>query len=287
MRADRCHCFNLTVPLLTVTVCALLAATPLASQPTREGGTGMLPLRNERISAFSFGVGGMNVLDEYLSPGVYRGMAFDFAYQTQHPFKRTGNWYSSFFFNAVASPMRMGNGSGRTYSLMLDFRPSWEHLWIDKPRFTLTAGPSLLVRVGGIYNVRNSNNPAQLKLHMAASVSGEAAYMLPVPKFPIGLSWRFDIPLLGYNFSPDFGLQYYEMYYLGQMSGASHFAWPGNLLMLGHRLSADLPVGRVRLRLSYMGDYWGYNMGGVRCKVYTNTFMIGVVRRVEIKYNGR
>lgn len=290
MILGRCRFFNSTV--LPMVTCALFAAIPLVTWafPDKEtdlGEVGMSPVNKERISAVSLGFGGMNALDEYLSPGVYRGMAFDFSYQTIRRFRQADGWYSPYFFNVVASPMRMGNGNGRTYALMLDFRPSWERLWIQKPKFTLTAGPGLFVRVGGVYNVRNSNNPAQLKLHIAASVSGETVYRLTVSSFPIDLRWRIDIPLLGYNFSPDFGLQYYEMYYLGQMSGASHFAWPGNLLMLAQRISADIPVGGVRLRLGYMGDYWGYNMGGVRCRIFSNTFLIGIVRRVEIKHNGR
>ena len=277
----RCHCsrlFRLAIG------CVVLSVLPVRAQ---ESGVGMLPRENERINNFSVSLGGLGVLDEYLSPNVYDGPVLSLVGQRTHLLKKENSWMYSSFIKIGYSPMTGPSGLGSIQSIMLDGRFSWEKIWLDRPDFSLSAGPEIFLKFGGLLNARNTNNPAQMRLYLAAAISGEATYRFHIGNFPLALSWRANLPLLGYNFSPSYALQYYEVYYYDGFSEASHFAWPGNLFAFSHQVSVSVPVGKVQLRVSYLGDYYKYDIDHLRCKMYENACMVGIVKRIEIKYNGR
>ena len=279
----KCHFFRKTVLLTLIAVLSAPSVNLLAENSSPD----ILPGRNEKLVLNAVGLGAYNVLDEYMSNNVYRGPELNLAFQRERLLRNSEEWFIVPYLEAGFSPMNNRNGNGSMLSLMLDWHLSWERLWISHRNFTLTAGPAFFAKVGGLYNSRNSNNPAQLKLYAGAALSGEAVYRVNIRNFPLSLSWRADLPLIGYNFAPTYGLLYYEIGYLGKFGEASHFAWPGNLFALSQRISVDIPVRKAKLRLSYLGDYYRYDMGGIRCRMYGNSFMVGVVKKFEIKYNGR
>lgn len=282
MKTDRCHYFRSRA--LFALILFLMSSAAVSAQ---KGRVGVLPEKKEKISTYSVGVGHYQVLDQYMSPNVYRGPEYQLAFQRQHLLNRSEDWLLTTYQKVGASMLKDRNGYGGFMTAMYDSRYSWEYLWIDRDRFTLTGGPELFVKVGGLFNQKNSNNVAQLKLYMAGALSGEARYRFRIWNLPLALGWRMELPLVGYNFAPTYGLQYYEIGYLGRFGEASHLAWPGNLQNLSQCVSVDVPVGSVQLRLSYYGDYFRYNMGGVKCRLFDSSFMIGFMKRVELKYNGR
>ena len=266
---------------------SLLLSAILIPVLAQESLADKLPGCCERLSVSGIGIGNLGVLDEYMSPNVYRGPVMSLAFQRQRMMRKRDDWGRTSFLKIGFSPMKDRNGKGGYMSLIFDWHHSWDYICVRRGDFFLSAGPETFLKAGGILNLSNSNNPAQLKLYAAAAVSGNVSYRFLISNYPITLDWKADLPLIGYNFAPTFGLQYYEIGYLGKFGEASHLAWPGNLFDLSQRVSVDLPVGEVMLRLSYLGDYYRYNMGNVRCRMYENSFMIGIIRRLEIKYNGR
>lgn len=282
MKTDKCHCL-LSRTLLVLTLLLL----PLSSAYSQSGRVGSLPAAREKLSVYSVGIGHLQVLDQYVSPNVYRGPEYELAMQRQHLMKADDKWLFTTYLKGGFSMMKDRNGYGGFMSVMADGRFAWEYRWITTERFSLTAGPELFMKVGGLLNQRNSNNPAQLKFYLAGAVAGEAVYRTRIGRLPLALSWQLELPFVGYNFAPTYGLQYYEIGYLGKFGEASHLAWPGNLQDISQRVSVDVPVGSVQLRLSYCGDYYLYNMGGVKCRLFDSSFMIGFMKRVEVKHNGR
>lgn len=279
---DRCHYSKLR---LLVAVVSLLVSVP--SVLAQESGVGMLPRERERINNFSLSVGDLGVLDEYLSPVVYNGPVLSIVGQRTHLLKHDSSWMYSSFLKVGYSSLTGRSGLGNFQALMLDCHLSWEKIWINKSGFSLSAGPEAFLKFGGLYNSRNTNNPAQMKLYVAAAVAGEASYRFKIRNYPMALGWRANLPLIGYNFAPTYALQYYEIYYFDRFGEASHFAWPGNVFAFSHQLSLSLPVGKVQLRVSWLGDYYRYNIDGLRCKMYENSCLVGIVKRIEIKYNGK
>lgn len=282
MKTDKCHCFRSRV-LFVLTLLLL----PFSSAFPQGGMVGSLPVGREKLSVYSIGIGHLQVLDRYVSPNVYRGPEYELAFQRQRLLTDSDKWLFNTYMKGGFSMMTERNGYGGFMSVMADVRFAGEYRWISTERFSLNAGPELFLKVGGLLNQRNSNNPAQLKLYLAGAVAGEAVYRTRLGRLPLALNWQVELPLLGYNFAPTYGLQYYEIGYLGKFGEASHLAWLGNLQDISQRVSVDVPMGSAQIRLSYSGDYYLYNMGGVRCRLFDSSFMIGFMKRVEIKHNGR
>ncbi len=252
-----------------------------------DGNVGRLPQSGQRLNQYSLSVGGLEMLQEYMSPYKYSGALLNLTGQRQHLLKHSPDWMYSSYMGLSFSPARNRTGNGHTTYLMFNGHFSWERIWIDNPSFTLSAGPELFAKLGGVINTRNSNNPAQPTIYLAGSIAGKATYRFRIKDFPMALSWDADIPLLGYNFAPTYGLQYYEIQYLDKFGEASHLAWPGNPLTLSQRVSLSIPVGSVQLKIGYAGDYFKYDTGGLKCKMYESSLMVGFVKRIEIKHNGR
>lgn len=278
----RCHCSNTLCAVLLV-----LATAVSATSRAQDCRVGSLPLKNEKLSAHSIMLGVLEVKDGFMSPLKYRGPMIDFASEVRRSIGCGESWYRTSFFKLGFSPTTNHSDNGSMLALDINWRMSWERAWLKRDNLSITAGPQIFTKVGGLYNSRNSNNPAVPKVYLAASVAGQAVYGFRLWNYPMALEWRAELPLIGYNFSPTYGLQYYEMVYVDSFSEASHLAWPGNLNNFCQRLSLDIPMGGVQLRLSWYGDYFHYDIGGLDCRIYENSCMIGVVRRFEIKYNGR
>lgn len=282
MTTDRCL-FSELRTLLTLLV-SLVSVTPAFARGCM---VGELPAAQEKLSFNSVGAGQFSLLDGYMSPNVYSGPVVDVAFRTQKPLHANGKWYTSSFFKAGLSQMSDRSGYGSMSSLMTDWHFSWARLWVAAPHFRLFAGPELYLKAGGLYNGRNSNNPAHLKLFLTSGLYAESVFNFRIGSFPLSLDWNVSVPLAGYNFAPVYGLQYYEIGYMGRFGEASHFAWPLNVHDIAQCISLDIPAGKRQIRLSYSGDYYACGIGGIRCRMYESSFLIGLVRRIEFKYNGR
>lgn len=284
-RILRCRCSDRHPLRLMSAVVVLFSMSAVAM--AQENRVGVLPKENERLSMSAISVGNLGVLDEYMSPRVYSGISVGLDFQRNRRLVHQDDWLYTSDMKVSFGNMTGKNGTGWMMSMMLDGHYSWEKVWMDTPALSVTAGPLAYAKVGGLFNLSNSNNPATLKLYLAAGISGKAIYRLKIRNYPIALSCRLNMPLAGYSFSPTYALQYYEIYYLNRFGEASHFGWPGNLLALNHQLSVDIPVRSLQVRFSYSGDYYRCNIGGVRCKMYDNSVLVGIIRRLEIKHNGR
>ena len=279
----RCRCSKKGFLLLALAF--VLNCTAVSAQESR---VGTLPLKDgERLHQIGLLVGHYGLLDEYLSPNVYTGVMLGIEEHRSRPLWHQDDWLFNLTFKADVALTSGPNGKGSMNGIMFDGRVAFQKIWLNTPSFSLTAGPEFYLKLGGVENARNSNNVAQLKLHLAAAASGEAIWRFRIGNYPLALSWEFDLPLIGYGFAPTYGLQYYEIAYMNKISEASHCVWPGNMFAMTQYASVIIPVRHIQLKFSYAGDYHSSDIGNIRCRINENAFMVSMVKRFEKIHNGR
>ena len=103
---------------------------------------------------------------------------------------------------------------------------------------------------------------------------------MPVPLWQWML--QLDVPLLGAMFSPHYGQSYYEIFSQGNAGGVVKFTSLHNRPSWRHRLSLDFPVGRTRMRFTYLWDVQQSEVNHLRTHAYGHIFMVGFVKRFTL-----
>ena len=136
----------------------------------------------------------------------------------------------------------------------------------------LFAGGGLDAALGGIYNVRNSNNPGSLKTFLNLDISLMAIYNWR----SLTLRWQLSSPFLGTLFSPEYGHSYYEIFTLGNNRGTVHLASFHNQIALRNYLTVDIPIYNVTLRTGYLWDFYSTDVNRLVTTTNTHQFVIGL-----------
>lgn len=231
--------------------------------------------------AFSIGGGITNLLDTYLSPLKYEGAhAMIMSERFSQTKAESGRWFSQSLFALHTDYTLVAQGRGMMVSGMADYTYSYYYRPLHTQRWNLYAGAQGQGRIGGIYNLRNSNNPAQLKLGINIAASAMASYRLRLRNTPMSLRLQADMPLLGLAFAPDYRQSYYEIFYLGNSEGCVHATSPFNNLSLRSRVCYDVEFRPCTLRLTLMEDLYHWQLGGQQYRMFTHSVMIGFVRNL-------
>ncbi|GAE18994.1 hypothetical protein JCM6294_1982 [Bacteroides pyogenes DSM 20611 = JCM 6294] len=133
---------------------------------------------------------------------------------------------------------------------------------------------------GFVYNLRNTNNPASARAYANLDASGMAIWHLKIKRYPIVLRYQANFPLIGLMFSPRYGQSYYEIFSVENTSGVVQFTSLHNQPSLRQMLSADFPVGKARMRVSYLADLQQSNVNRIKTHTYSHIFMIGFVKNI-------
>lgn len=244
--------------------------------------------------SFALGGGWSTLLDTYLSPLTYKGTHVAVMDERFAQMKAAGGrWFAQSLFSLHGDYTLAAEGRGLTVGGMADYAYTYYYnlpLWGDKRGASFYVGPQGQLRIGGIYNLRNSNNPAQLKLgvNLAASAMGKYGFVLWGA--PMSVRLQADVPLMGAAFAPDYGQSYYEIFYLGHSEGCVHVTSLHNNLSLRTHLSYDVQFRSYTVRLTWMEDLYHWRLGGQQYRMFTHSVMIGyvsnlyhVVREDEVK----
>lgn len=234
--------------------------------------------------SLSLGGGYTNTIDTYLSPlrygGPHMALLSECFSQTKCP---SGRWFSQSLFALHGDYTTLNSGSGLTVGGMADYSYTYYYtfsLGRNKKRASLYVGPQAQLRLGGIYNLRNSNNPAQLKLGVNLAASAMAKYAFTLWNTPMNIRLQADLPLLGTAFGPDYGQSYYEIFYLGQSKGCIHTTSLHNNLSLRTNLSYDLQLRPCTLRLTLANDLYQWTLGRQHYRMFTHSVMLGCVKNL-------
>ncbi len=247
------------------------------------------------------GAGASNVLDTYLSPYNYSGLDIRFMHEYMRQTSLMDNkvaFQSLWDANAGLLENRVGNVN--EYAFGLRYSAAW--LYSLTPQSSLLnsqSSPSFSPRsprviseslhlslglqpsayLGGIYNSRNGNNPAQLKADIMLNAVAMLQYRLRLFKKVFPLRYQLTVPLLGIAYSPNYGQSYYEEFGLGNYDHNICFAHIANMPSMRHLLTLDIPIRRNYLTIGWTGQFNQAKLNGLKYHSYSNNLLIGLTKR--------
>lgn len=231
-----------------------------------------------------FSVGGVSILDTYLSPEEYSGT--DIRYISHTTRENSTRWKREIIHQGELAFADNRAANGNEIAGLYNFQYGVHYhvgdwaVWSGT--LTLDAGCNLDANAGFIYNTRNSNNPAQAKAYLNITPTIAAAYRFLIRNHPYTLHYELGVPLVGVMFSPNYGQSYYEIFSRGNYDHNIVPTWPGNAPSLRHMLTADVTLGRTTFRVGYLGDCQQARVNSLKNHVYTHALIVGIVRKFQI-----
>lgn len=270
------------LPLLAALLCAAASPAQTDGQLTdvlqgRMNSQGDKIIENTRL----VGIGGVNILDTYLSDEKYSGTELRYISHTIR-MRQTSRWSRlivhqgniSYSKNRARNSTEMAGTYNFSYGVLYD----WTFL---SGALDLKAGAMADAAIGFLYNTRNSNNPAQARFNIDIAPVAAAAYRFRLWNRPLALRYEVSAPLCGLMFSPNYGQSYYEIFSEGDYD---HNIVPTTTVStpsLRHMLSLDLTLRNTTLRIGYMGDWRQSEVNNLKYHSYSNMFVIGITRRFK------
>ena len=230
------------------------------------------------------GLGPSKLLDTYITPEHYSGTGFTYLYLKDYARTdslKTRHWTTTLEHELDFSRTkdRSGNSSmlEGTYNLHIaryyNLRP------VRNLRVQLGAAAN--ARLGFVYDMTSSNNPAQARAAVNIMPSATAAYDFNIRSQRLTVRYQLQLPLVGLMFSPNYGQSYYEIFSRGNYD---HNIVPTTFLSAPtFRQLATVYwhfTTRYSLSLSYLGNYQQAKVNNLKHHTYTHRFLIGLTRKI-------
>ena len=265
-------------PLAATVLCALtLSALPLSPAAAQQHA-----VDSTRATSHMLTIGSAEVLDTYLSPEKYEGTEVRYIWQSLSPTRwrhvsRTVTHEGQ--LTTVHNRADNNDELGGAYRLRYILRRDWRLT----SGLTLSAGGGLDAMAGFLYNMRNTNNPAQARVALHLTPSVAATYDFSWRAACFQLAYEASAPLVGLMFSPNYGQSYYEIF---NEDDNDHNIVPttiGTTPSLRHQLTLDFrPARKWRrtwLRIGYLGDYQQARINNLRYHQYSHLFILGITKK--------
>ena len=276
--------------LRTLCLLAILLATtlPIASQTspdtkTLDDITPFVQSGHITTQALSIGIGPTKLLDTYLSQEHFSGTGASLASSSQ---KRKPGKHWSTLMEHQANFAICHDRSHDNKEIQGDYSFFWGKLraWnLLDGQLRLEAGGMATGNIGFIYNTSNGNNPAQAKLSLQIMPTATAYWKFQLLHRQMALRYELQLPLAGLMFSPNYGQSYYEIFSQGNYD---HNCVPTTFISAPNfrqQLSLDINVSRkYSLRIGYLGFFQQSDVNNLKSHIYSNRFMIGIVRELTI-----
>jgi len=226
------------------------------------------------------GIGGTSLFDTYLSPLPYTGTSFAILHdrlQGTRLFQEQLLIQQQFELQFANTTNPVGNAV--QYFLNFSYHLNGFFPIVDVNDFRLFVGGGLDASLGGIWNMRNSNNPGSAKASSNLNMAVMARYNLYLPfwnRNRVTFRWQLNSPFAGVFFAPGFGQSYYEMFELGNRSGTTHFGSFHNQQALRNYFTVDIPLRNVTLRTGYLGNFYRTDVNYLITRISTHQFMVGL-----------
>lgn len=218
------------------------------------------------------GVGKAFLDDSYLSPLRYRGTSVSLMHdRIKGTSYVNGRLLMQQQFLIQTAITKNPTASASEYYGNLDYRLTGFYPLLKGDNLKIYGGGGWGASLGGMYNVRNSNNPGSLKVSTNLHLSAIALYNWKIFTF----RWQVGTPFAGMFFSPEYGHSYYEIFTLGNGKGTVHFGSFHNQRALRNYFSVDIPLHNITLRAAYLGDYYHSHVNDLITRIVSHQFMAG------------
>lgn len=241
-------------------------------------------IRSDKVitNAQMIGIGGVQILDTYLSPEEYSGTELRYLSHTIR--QREGRKWSRLLLHQGSfsySSNRAENGDyvAGAYQFSYGAHRNWQLLG---GKMNIRAGGQADVYAGFLYNTRNGNNPAQGRLSLNLSPSAAVSYRFSLWNVPLKAQYEVSFPLVGVMFSPNYGQSYYEIFTKGNYDHNVVPTTIGSTPSLRNMLTLDFTLRRTTLRIGWLGDFRQAKVNSLKYHEYSNMLVIGIVRSFKL-----
>ncbi len=221
------------------------------------------------------GYGVSSVLDTYLSPYYYNGADYRLLGEFSGD-SRSGRFSRQHWISLDYARTTNFSGRGLCHAGFLQYSFSILRQYKPSQNFQIKVGGASDILLGGIYNVRNDNNPAQAKVNLNLDFSGMVDYRFRVKETPLLLSYQLKVPLVGAGFAPEYGQSYYEIFQLGNTSGIVHLLSWQNQWAFQNQLTLEVPLGKHSMRLGYFNNFYQTRIHHLETSVISHNILLGI-----------
>ncbi len=222
------------------------------------------------------GVGHAAILDTYLSQEHYSGIELNLLHEMTKPLKKDSLWSRTHTYQLEFSRTQPRSGVATDYTGMFDYSFGMHRMFTIAHKVNIAVGGQVDFFVGGIYNTRNGNNPAQAKLGVDVAPTVRADYSFHIKRQRMRLNYCIDLPLVGLQFSPAYGQSYYEIFATGNYDHNVCFYSPFSGVSLAHRLTLNIFFRNKALTVGYLGNCRQSEFNNLKYHSYSHSFIIGV-----------
>lgn len=237
-------------------------------------------------TTYQIGAGVTDILDTYLSQEKFTGASLNLLSTAERP-RRNERWMSLIQNQLQYSAAKDRADNDAIIEAMYNYYYGRYYNLSPKGSFSLKVGALGSAGMGFIYNTRNSNNPANIRLGLQLMPSLIANYHFRLIRWSdkankagrVNLRYQADLPLMGVAFSPNYGQSYYEMFSLGNYD---HNVVPTTFVSaptfrqqftLGYNAS-----NRLIFTVGYLGDFQQLQANHLKQHVYNHALMLGIVK---------
>ena len=265
------RCFSLSAIILFALSSSTLAQDTLRSNKV---------ITNTQM----LGIGAVNTLDTYLSPEEYTGTEFRYISLSvrENGTKLSRELVHQAQILSVRNRRENNNELGGFYNFQYNWQYALGQWNVGEGELCLKVGGGVDTRLGFLYNMRNSNNPAQAYGQVNIAPKAVAAYRFRLRNLPFQLRYEVQVPLLGLAFSPNYGQSYYEIFTRDNYDHNLVVTSPVSAPSLRQLLTLDFTVRYTTFRVGYLGDYQQAKVNQLRQHVWSNLLVLGIVRKFSI-----
>ena len=251
---------------------ALLAALPACLVAQNHAG-GKRSWERERAGVLV--VGRTDLLDTYLSQEKFTGTEYGYLAQTLAR-RDSSRWVRLIRHHVLMSVAGTRGNSRSLLTLMYNLQAGAMRRWQwTAPRLTLLAGAVIDGTIGGSYDTRNTNNPAQARLALSIDPTARLSWQCGSSPRTATLHYQVAVPLIGLAFSPNYGQSYYEIFSRGDYDHNVVCTSPFSAPQLYQQLYLDFSLWHTTFRVGYLGEIRQMKANNLKYHQYTHSITLG------------
>ncbi|MDD2798180.1 MAG: DUF3316 domain-containing protein [Bacteroidales bacterium] len=231
-------------------------------------------LLHPKTFSFALGYGSANVIETYLSPYKYSGTDYRFIGEMS-TLRHDEKLLTGHLLDVNYSHLSNQSGRGLYHVALVDYCYYRDYQMLRNKQWKWMMGGATNLMGGAIYNVRNSNNPAQMKAVLNLNFTNRVEYVFHIKTLPIRLVYEFRSPVLGVGFAPDFGESYYEMFQLNNTKGIVHLFSLQNQWAMQNKLTCEIPWGTTTWHIGYYSNLYQTRINQLETSLSSSNFLIG------------